>query len=262
MAAGRYTIDPMLSDEQKSFYRENGYLVLPALFPRAEAEALRSRLFEILRKPWTGSKRLAIGYDKSAEGKDPQNPLGASFVMQSPLLGDDWFKLALDPRLVGPMIDLLGPDVNLHDQKIPMKPPGHVNPQRWHQDWAYEEHDRAELAAALLYLDDTAPGAGATMIAPGSHQRGKIPHEREDILAIEDHLITEKVEQPSMKAGDALIIHTYLAHRVGDNQSMQTKAMVAHVYKSAAAVDVHGNSRAMAELPVARQGRPALSLNW
>ena|SRR5688572_22986687 len=251
-----------LTPEQVQFYRDNGYLILRGLFPREEAEAMRRHLLDVLANPWTGSKRLSIGYEKEAAGRDPENPLGANFVMQSPLLGDDWFRLTLDERLVGPMIDLLGPDVNLHDQKIPMKPPGHVSHQRWHQDWAYEEHDRPELAAILLYLDDTAPGAGATMIAPGSHKRGKIPHERKGILAIEDELITEKVEQPSMRAGDAIIIHTYLAHRVGDNHSEQTKAMVAHVYKSARAVDMHGNARAMAEMPVARNGRIALTLNW
>jgi ectoine hydroxylase-related dioxygenase (phytanoyl-CoA dioxygenase family) len=252
----------MLTRDQKAFYAEQGYLILPGLFPRVEIASLRAELFRILSRPWRGSKRLAIGYEKAAEGIDPENPLGASFVMQSPLLGDRWFKLALDPRLVEPVADLLGPDVNLHDQKIPIKPPGHVSHQRWHQDWAYEEHDRPELAAILLYLDNTAPGAGATHVAPGSHKRGKIPHEREGVLAIRDELITEAVEQPSMNAGDALIIHTWLAHRVGDNHSNQTKSLVAHVYKSAAAVDTHGNTRALAELPVMRGGKPALSVNW
>lgn len=251
-----------LTKEQKQFYDENGYLILRGLFPAEEATALRTELLETLSAPWVGSKRLSVSYQKDAEGVDPQNPLGAAFVMQSPVLGDTWFKLTLDERLIRPMMDILGPDVNLHDQKIPMKAPGHVSNQRWHQDWAYEKHDRPELAAILLYLDNTAPGAGATMVAPGSHKRGEIPHEREGVMAIEDDLITEDVQQPSMNPGDAIIIHTWLAHRVGDNQSTETKVMVAHVYKSAQAIDTHGNTRAMGELPVARGGKPALKVNW
>lgn len=252
----------MLTDDHKAFYREQGYLVLRGLFPGEEAESLRRELLSILSRPWRGSARVGISYEKQAEGRDPENPLGASFVMQSPLLGERWLRLALDWRLIEPIVDLLGPDVNLHDQKVPMKPPGHVSHQRWHQDWAYEQHDRPELAAVLLYLDDTAPSAGATMLAAGSHKRGEIPHQREGVLAIEDRLITEPIEQPAMRAGDAIVIHTWLAHRVGDNHSDQTKVLVAHVYKSAAAVDTHGNTRAFAELPVARRGRPALSLNF
>lgn len=252
----------MLSAQQKSFYDENGYLILRGLFPREEIAALRRELFAILAKPWTGSKRLGIAYEAEHAGKDPENPLGANFVMQSPILGDRWFKLTLDRRLVEPMIDLLGPDVNLHDQKIPMKPPGHVSRQGWHQDWAYEVHDRPELAAVLLYLDETAPGAGATKVAPGSHKRGMIPHNKPGFLAIPDEQITEKIEQPCMAPGDAMIIHTLVAHSVGDNHSAQTKAMVAHVYKSARAIDTHGNTRAMAEMPVARNGKLALRAEW
>lgn len=252
----------MLTADQKQFYEDNGYLILRECIPGAEAADLRRELFAVLSEPWTGSARLGIGYEKDAAGKDPENPLGASFVMASQLLGDRWFKLTLDERLVQPMIDLLGPDINLHDQKIPLKPPGHVTKQRWHQDWAYEEHDRAELAALLLYLDDTAPDAGATKLAPGSHKRGALPHDRSDALAIEDELIGDDWIQPEMHPGDAIIIHTWLAHSIGDNLSDKTRAMVAHVYKTQQAVDTHGNDRAFAELPVARGGRVVLKADW
>ncbi len=252
----------MLTDEQKQFYIDNGYLILRECIPSPEAADLRAELFSIVNKPWAGSTRLGILYEKGAKGKDPTNPLGANFVMASPLLGDRWFKLTLDERLVNPIIDLLGPDINLHDQKIPIKPPGHVSTQRWHQDWAYEKHDRPELAALLLYLDDTAPGAGATKLAPRSHKHGPLPHDRPDTLSIEDSLIGDDWIQPEMHAGDALIIHTWLAHSIGDNTSDTTKAMVAHVYKTQQAVDIHGNTRAMAEMPVARGGRVVLKADW
>jgi ectoine hydroxylase-related dioxygenase (phytanoyl-CoA dioxygenase family) len=252
----------MITDEQKQFYEENGYLVLRECFAREEATELRGELFSILREPWTGSTQLGIGYEKAAKGKDPENPLGANFVLASPLLGDRWFKLTGDKRLVQPMVDLLGPDINLHDQKIPLKPPGHVSKQRWHQDWDYEKHDRPELAAILLYLDDTAPGAGATKLAPQSHKHGALPHDREDSQSIKDELIGDDWIQPEMRAGDAIIIHTWLAHSIGDNLSDSTKAMVAHVYKTQQAIDIHGNSRAMAEMPVARGGKMVLRGDW
>ncbi|MBM3261912.1 MAG: phytanoyl-CoA dioxygenase family protein [candidate division Zixibacteria bacterium] len=254
----------MLTETQSAFYQENGYLVLPGLFPEDEIADHRRALFEALRIPWKGSVRLGISYEEQAKDRDPENRLGASFVMQSPLLGDRWFRLALDPRLVVPMIDLLGPDINLHDQKIPLKPPGHVSHQRWHQDWAYEVHDRPELAAILLYLDDTAPDAGATKLAPGTHKMGALPHDRPNARtkSIRDEVIGDRWIQPSMRPGDAIVIHTWLAHSVGDNHTDHTKAMIAHVYKTAQAIDTHGNTRALAELPVARNGRQVLFANW
>jgi len=253
----------MLSEEQMQFYKDEGYLILRGLMPLAEAEEYRDDLYRMLAKPWTGSKRLGISYEEKAKNRDPRNPLGASFVMQSPLLGERWFKLTMHPRLVEPIVDLLGPNINLHDQKIPIKPPGHKSHQRWHQDWAYEEHDRPELAAVLLYLDETAPGAGATMLAPKTHHNGPMPHTREDAgRSIPDEMIMGKIEQPSMEVGDAIIIHTQLAHRVGDNATEKTRAMVAHVYKTAEAIDTHGNTRVMAEMPVARNGKPAMTLNY
>ena len=61
-----------LSDEQKAFYRDNGYLVLRGLFPRAEAESMRRRLLDVLKKPRPGSKRLSIGYEQKSAGRDPR----------------------------------------------------------------------------------------------------------------------------------------------------------------------------------------------
>ncbi len=253
----------MLNQEQTEFYNENGYLVLRELFPEAEIAELRKDLFDKVSEPWDGSCKLGIGYERDKADKDPQNPLGVYFVMASQLLGDRWVKLCLDERLVMPMVDLLGPNVNLHDQKIPMKPPGHVSNQRWHQDWTYERHDRPELAAVLLYLDATGPDAGATKIAPGTHLNGEIPCEREGHAnSIADEVIGDNWIQPEMNPGDAIIIHTYLAHSVGDNHSDETKSMVAHVYKTAEAVDTHGNDRQLAELPVARNGKLALTASF
>lgn len=65
-----------------------------------------------------------------------------------------------------------------------------------------------------------------------------------------------------MRPGDVIIIHTWTAHSIGDNHTDKTKAMVAHVYKTAAAIDIHGNTRAFAELPVARNGKLAITLNY
>ena len=90
-----------------------------------------------------------------------------------------------------------------------------------------------------------------------------LPHDRGgETLSIKDELIGDDWIQPEMHAGDAIIIHTWLAHSVGDNLSESTKALVAHVYKTEQAIDTHGNNRVMAELPVARGGQVLHRTDW
>ena len=64
--------------------------------------------------------------------------------------GDCWFRLATDPRLVLPMADLLGPDVNFHNSFARIKPPHTTAHLDWHQDFPHDRHDRSELVKYAL----------------------------------------------------------------------------------------------------------------
>ena len=83
--------------------------------------------------------RLRVGTfaDAGEAGREPHpdNPNFIDLVMDSPLAGDDWFNNIRDPRIVKVMVDILGPNINFHNGKLRIKPPGYVNSQGWHQDW-------------------------------------------------------------------------------------------------------------------------------
>jgi ectoine hydroxylase-related dioxygenase (phytanoyl-CoA dioxygenase family) len=84
-----------------------------------------------------------------------------------------------DPRLVGPMRDLIGqPRVALFTDKLNCKRPREGSRFRWHQDspyWAHFTHDLDRLPNVLIALDDADAENGCFRLIPGSHRRGMLP---------------------------------------------------------------------------------------
>ena len=218
------------------------------------------------------------GPPEDASLTDVANPHGLIFVQGTNLLGDEWFQLALEPRIVGAMTSVLGPDVNLHNMKASIKPPGHGTNERqgFHQDSYYIFEDPADgFCTLLLYLDATAPDAGATMLAPGSHKDsgglngGLHSDDTADPAGGPGRIKEEAVEAnggwvtPEMNPGDAIILHAHVAHSVGRNLTNRTRAALAHVYKGAHVLDAEpgeGNTRSWAELPITRGGCAATTI--
>eukprot|EP00036_Acanthoecidae_sp_10tr_P013787 CAMPEP_0206290320 /NCGR_PEP_ID=MMETSP0106_2-20121207/2560_1 /ASSEMBLY_ACC=CAM_ASM_000206 /TAXON_ID=81532 /ORGANISM="Acanthoeca-like sp., Strain 10tr" /LENGTH=276 /DNA_ID=CAMNT_0053720879 /DNA_START=261 /DNA_END=1089 /DNA_ORIENTATION=+ len=188
-------------------------------------------------------------YDEVTAGLDPENPRGLRFLQQLLLVDELWLKLAVHPKMVAVATALLGPDVNLHHAKASLKPPGHISQQSWHQDGYYLNEDPPDFLTILVYLDDTAPGAGATKIAVGSHHNGLIvPTPADDGRKADGSRpggtipgdFAERqgpVIEPAMAVGDAVVLSPFVVHSVGDNHSKTTKAALAFAYKAAGSVD-------------------------
>lgn len=246
-----------LRPEQKRFFDENGYLVIPGLYTPHEAAEMRARMVELLRDPEVARPRVGFSYEPAEDaGKypaDPDNPRRVWMVFDLPLASDFWFDNIRDPRVVDVVTDLLGPNVNFHNGKARIKPPGYASHQGWHQDWPYERHSVPDLCAAITYLDDVEPGAASTSVLPGSHLRGEWPHNAQTLVPDED------VGQPGVPvigpAGTVAFIHVLVLHRAGPNTGSRTRSAIINEYKTAEALDRWGNRCAFAELPLRRGGR-------
>jgi phytanoyl-CoA hydroxylase len=173
--------------------------------------------------------------------------------MDTPLGGDVLFRQACDSRVVDAISDLLGPNINFHNGKARIKPPGYQSHQGWHQDWPYERHSRPDLAAAILYLDDTGPNAAATEVVPGSHKWGEMPSEDN---IIPDELVKTPGVPLYVRAGTVAIIHVLVVHRAGPNTSDRNRSCIINEYKTLEARDEWGNPCAFAELPLRRDRKP------
>lgn len=85
----------------------------------------------------------------------------------------DWGR---DPRFVEPMYDLLGTGaVDLFTEKLNVKRARVGGPIVLHQDypyWVSNSEDPAEIATAVLFLDDATRDNGCLEVLPGSHLEG------------------------------------------------------------------------------------------
>ena len=212
----------MLQSEQIEFFRKNGYIVLDDLMSAGELLEARSQMRALLCNPTAARPGVQFNYepaDRAAEyPADPDNPHRVWMLFDTPLAGDWWYENIRDPRIVGAMAGLLGPNINFHNGKARIKPPGYVSHQGWHQDWPYERHSTPDLAAALFYLDDTDVGASATEVIPGSHLQGEWPHGPDLIIPDADVEAFGISPVPvSVRAGSVAIIHVQIVHRATGN---------------------------------------------
>lgn len=247
-----------ITPEQKRFFDENGYLVVEELYSPEEVEELRQAMNDVLRNPDAAPRRVHLGREEGEPDPgipiDPNNPHRIWMIMDTPLCGDLWFRQFSDARVVDIISDLLGPNINFHNGKARVKPPGYKSHQGWHQDWPYERHSKPELAAALTYLDDTGPGAAATEVVPGSHLRGEWPCDEENIIP--NDLVTTPSVPIYAKAGSVAFIHVLIVHKAGANETDKNRSCIINEYKTMEARDEWGNPCAFADLPLRRNKQP------
>jgi ectoine hydroxylase-related dioxygenase (phytanoyl-CoA dioxygenase family) len=248
----------LLTSIQKRFFEENGYLLLEQVYSPVEVAEARAELNRLLREPEAAHPRVRFSYEPTGAADehpvDPDNPRRIWMVMDTPLAGDWWFRQFQDARVVDALVDCLGPDLDFHNGKVRVKPPGYRSHQGWHQDWPYERHTRPELAAAIVYLDDTWEGAACTRVVPGSHRRGEWPHDERTLIP--DAVVNDPGVPLCARAGDVALIHVLVVHRAGPNDTPQNRSAIINEYKTHAAVDQWGNRCAFADMPLRRGGLP------
>lgn len=244
-----------LTVEQKQFFDDNGYLVMPQMYSNAEMAEMRDRFHDLITNTEGRPKAMSYAYmDPHSEyGIDPYNPKNVKGMMDQPLAGDYWFNQVTDPRIVNVFVDLFGPDIDFHNGKVRNNPPGFYNEQGWHQDWPYERHTVPELAAAIIYLDEMDKDQGATSAVKGSHKQGEWETVKGHTIA--DELVDpDQVEVVKAQPGDVLFIHVLVVHTAGHNYSKTSRHKIINEYKTKNAVDCWGNKCAYAGMPVARNG--------
>src|SRR5439155_11205955 len=84
--------------------------------------------------------------------------------------------LARDPRLIGVLSELIGPDIKLFRNSLMMKPARHGSAKPYHQDSAYWSIDPPALAWCWLALDEATEENGCMRVIRGSHRWGMLEH--------------------------------------------------------------------------------------
>jgi phytanoyl-CoA hydroxylase len=132
-------------------------------------------------------------------------------------------RLAHQPQLLGPLVSLLGPAIQLfHDQALWKQPHG-GGAVSWHQDNAYWRCTPALLVTLWLTLDDVVRESGAMQFIPGSHlQPAWHAGEGDGLLRAHDVAEADAVTV-ELPAGGALLHHCQTLHYTAPNTTARER---------------------------------------
>ena len=239
----------LLTTDQISFYREQGYLRIPGVFSAEETLAMREELDWMIREwanigvGWTGPWRKAImNIEDEAKSK-----LIAMHDLQ--YYSDVWMKAVTKKNLAMMMSQLLagenepeGAPVEFHHSTMHVKPPETGHPFPMHQDLAFYDHQDGRYVDVLVHLNDTCHANGEIRFAAGSHKNGPLHHitsyvdESGKTVSCTPHLpwnqlpLEETMPVPA-KAGDIVIFNIYTVHGSYMNTTSEMRRLVRVGYK-------------------------------
>jgi len=157
-----------LSRDQIAFYRENGYLALPAHLPGDIVEKANREIDRLSRHAAgiTGSDDLIDLEDTHT----PETPRIRR--IKRPDLQSTFFDTLMRGGLIlGPARNLIGPNIRMHTTKLNMKKAGYGAEVKWHQDFAFYPHTNDDVLAVGVVFDDMGLENGPLQVLPGTHVR-------------------------------------------------------------------------------------------
>ena len=252
-----------LSDEQRRFYFEEGYLRLPEPVPAAlltRMQAAVARLVEESRTLTESNDDYVLQDGHTAEvprmrrvyRATDHDPVFWEFAAQSTL-----------PEVVG---DLVGPDVKFREAYVNFKWSKGGDAVEWHQDLPFFPHTNRALLTTLTYLSDVGDDMGPFMVVPQSHKGEMFDHYDADggwAGRISDTDLPRVAADTAVRfagpAGTVIIIDSGMIHGSDANQSDRIRPLLVTGYAAADAFAYTAMPAAMTESR-ARQivrGRPA-----
>ena len=203
-----------MTRQQRAFYAEQGYVHFKGLLAPAEAAMYRARIHALAeRQGETDATWDSVKGDTQIQHSHDIHFRDAAFT-----------RLLVDERITGIAADAIGSDnVQLHHNKMFIKPPEKGSPFPMHQDYPYFPHRDHSMIALILHFDDAPVERGCLCVYPGTHKLGPLPAVGSDHhLPEADYPISGATPLPA-KAGDAILTHYLLVHGSGVNRSDQPR---------------------------------------
>lgn len=225
-----------LTEEQVSFFRENGYLAGLKVLNEEQLETLRGELAQLIDPSHPGHE---LFYEFNAnESADPSkilfHALGAWRI--KPALHD----LLWHPAFVVPASQLLDGAVRFWHDQIFYKPAQHGGVVIWHQDYSYWTRTTPVAhISCWIGLDDSTRANGCVHYVPGSHRWPLLPRASfaNHMDAILDALAPEqranfKPVPIELKAGECSFHHSFMVHGSYANETaIPRRALVLNAFR-------------------------------
>jgi ectoine hydroxylase-related dioxygenase (phytanoyl-CoA dioxygenase family) len=227
----------VLSQAQREFYFERGYLKVEGAIPPAMLGALRAATDELLeesRRVAKSNARFDLGPDHSA--RDPRPRRIRAAVDQHPAYWD----FAASPLMADITADVVGPDVKFHSSKLNFKWPGGSEEVKWHQDIPAWPHTNYSPVTVGIYLEDVSAAEGPLAMIPGSHEGELFDHQDPSgkwtgYIADEDlrRVPLDTADELDGPAGSVIMLNCRTIHGSRPAVANKPRPMLLNVYSSA-----------------------------
>ncbi len=244
-----------LTEEQKRFYQDNGYLLITEVFAPEEITEMLQELPALFAKDHPG--RVL-----EKDGHTVRSVYGCHTTTEI------FKRLVRDSRVLEPAQDLIGGQLYVYQFKLNLKAALSGDVWQWHQDFIYwrEEDGMAQpnVLTAAIFLDDVTELNGPMFLVPGSHRSGvleplaqgagpnndalmldaysKSPAWISNLTAtlkysIDQQVLVELISRygavaPKGPAGSILFFHPNIVHGSGTNISPQNRVLALTTYNS------------------------------
>jgi ectoine hydroxylase-related dioxygenase (phytanoyl-CoA dioxygenase family) len=222
----------------RTFYQEQGYVIVPDAFTADEIAALRQEALSICRGecgPVQGAPEILPG---DSDDDIMRRILCIHFPHKlSPLM----VETMKHPAIVNTLTQVIGPNVKCMQSMLFVKSAGKPG-QAWHQDEDFIPTRDRSLCGAWIALDDATIENGCLWIIPGSHKPGilwELQPQTDPAFDCADRSVgfpyTDEDAIPvEVKAGSVVFFNGYTLHQSQKNVAKHgyRRALVYH-YMSA-----------------------------
>ena len=225
----------VLTQDQREFYFENGYLLLESIVTKEWLDILRKTTDEKINH----SRKLTVSdeiYDLD-KGHTSENPRLRR--LSSPNDHDENYWRYASEFLPNIISDLVGPNVKFHHSKLNFKWSKGGAEVKWHQDIQFWPHTNYSPLTVGTYLYDCNLDQGPLAVVPKSHN-GPLYNQYENgnwtgCLSNKDEKNIDKNEVVYLDgpAGSLTIHNCRMIHGSKPNNSENGRPLLLNVYSSA-----------------------------
>ncbi|MDA0224972.1 MAG: phytanoyl-CoA dioxygenase family protein [Proteobacteria bacterium] len=227
-----------LTPEQCARFEREGFLSFPSLFSPQEIAVLNAEVPALYAQRRPENVREKSG--------DVVRTNFAAHLYSAPFAA-----LGRHPRMIGPVEQLLGEPLYMHQYKVNGKMAFDGDLWQWHQDYGTWKNDdwmpEARAMNVAIFLDEVNEFNGPLMFIPGSHKTGVIDAAHDTsttsypLWTIDHETINKLVARggivaPKGPAGSMIMFHSCLVHASTSNLSPWNRVSV---YLSLCAVSNH-----------------------
>ncbi|ODM99842.1 Phytanoyl-CoA dioxygenase, peroxisomal [Orchesella cincta] len=222
-----------LSETQKQFYKENGFILLDNVFSETEIDQCSVAYDELFELKKSQDSNMEATW-KGSWNENSQNKSVLS-IHNLQCHSSIFTKVLMNDNLLDAVSDIIeSPNILLHHTKAHIKPPekgariGSLNDLNL-QDYHYFPYKNDSLIAVFVHLDDSDPENGGLAIFPKSHLMGPQENKSDvptNFYVDQEKFALSKAHPVIAKKGQVLIFSYLLVHGSFPNVSTRNRRML------------------------------------